>query len=187
MLRAAVSIVVFCACVSGASGAPIEDLESPMLVNLWFTPVAVDCSLSDQPVILHWKVADNLSGIDAETHLRLDSPSGASSGNMAKTLWLGECVDGDPQAGVYDLQFVMPRYSELGTWTVNRLWMWDAVGNLRSHASSLPAYLSAQGIEPPTITVGPSAPEPSTWAMLALAACILTSSRRVARAAYTRR
>lgn len=182
MFRISVAVLIWASLAMTGFAEPIQDIEPPDVVSLVIEPSHVDCSLSDQLAIMRWEVTDNLSGIDATTHVRLESPSGANDGNAAKTILLGVGIAGSPQAGTYEMQFIMPRYSEIGTWTVSRLWAWDVTGNLRRHVSSLPDYFAEQGIALPTITVG-TTPEPTSAVLVVIAAvCLLFIRPRRARA-----
>lgn len=176
------SVLIVAALARVAGGQGIEDLEPPDLLNLWIEPTQIDCSFSDQVITVHWELTDNLAGVVQEgTKIRLESPTGNISGNLWRTVNLGDLVSGTPQHGFYETEFTMPRYTEIGEWRMTGLWMRDAVGNLRNHFNSLPDYLATlatQGIESPTVIVGP-APEPSTLALLAVAVVgLLAGGRR---------
>ncbi len=182
MFKVMYSAVVFFAATAPVLGQGIDDTEPPTLLNLWVEPASIDCSFAEQVVTIHWEMSDDLVG-DATSSVTFWAPTTQQHENGHSRFESGTIAH-----GYYSDDMTFPRYSEMGIWSLYSLSMEDGLGNrLSLLGDSLITYLSDRGIEPPTITVGPSAPEPSTWAMLALAACIFTSSRRVARAAYTRR
>jgi hypothetical protein len=111
-----------------------SDTTPPQLVDFSFSPAVINTSTSAQEVQVTYAITDNLSGVpfspgDGNSYRPVTflSPSGAQnvSGSPFNTTLTG----GGPQNGTWRGSLTFPRFSEAGTWTVDKVWLRDAVRN----------------------------------------------------------
>lgn len=110
-----------------------EDTSPPEITTFHIDPATANVSSSAQTVTVSIGLSDGLSGVHpglfsgSGAALVMRSPSGKQThavGNDRFSLVSGTLNDGTWQA-----TFVLPRYSEAGDWTVDRLFFADLVGN----------------------------------------------------------
>ena len=116
-----------------SSSVATADITPPELVDLNFTPTAIDTSNSDQTVAFTWTLTDDLVGV-AEgyegygvSQLRLESPSGQQIRDSI--LVSSDLVSGTMNNGAFETDMVFPQNSETGTWKITYVLLSDAVGN----------------------------------------------------------
>ena len=112
-----------------------SDITPPSVNSLSFSPAFVNTAGSDQTVDLTLTMTDNLSGLQTydsggrtwltHCYLYFYSPSGRQY-QYSSNLWLGS---GTPTNGVVKGTLIMPRYSEMGTWSMNWLTCYDNANN----------------------------------------------------------
>lgn len=130
-----------------------SDLEAPVLTAFDFAPKAINTTAGPASTTVDLTATDDVSGVGS---LRVDflSPSGTAfqSGfddGSAATSFSGSLV------------VTFPRFSEAGTWTVWRVFIFDAVGHLRQLgtadlvAAGFPTTLMVQNTIPVPIDIIP--------------------------------
>lgn len=116
-----------------------QDTQPPTATAILATPSAVDVSASDQTVTIDIQATDNASGVAFSPCTNsqnfnafavvLRSPSGAQNRFLAPFPFV--LVSGTRVSGVWRSSFVMPRYSESGTWRISSIDFHDCAGNTR--------------------------------------------------------
>ena len=114
-----------------------SDVTPPSVNSLSFNPAFVNTTGSDQTVDLTLTVTDNLSGLSTydsgpggrvwlnNCYVYFYSPSGRQY-QYSSSLWLDS---GTATSGVVKGTLLMPRYSEMGTWSMNWLTCYDSANN----------------------------------------------------------
>ena len=110
------------------------DISPPSINSFSFSPALINTSLDDQTVNLTLAVTDNLSGLFipgqylyVNCYTYFTSPSGEQyhfSGNMMAD------SSSTPTSAVVTGTLIMPRYSEIGTWSLNVLACTDLANNM---------------------------------------------------------
>ena len=111
----------------------ISDVSPPSLTGVSLSPAVIDVSGGPQNLTLTLDVTDNLSGVDfspahfLEFRVQLDSPSRGQSQFVTRPQFTQ--IAGSPLNGRWQAVVPFPRYSEAGTWSINRIQLIDAAGN----------------------------------------------------------
>ncbi|HSS41361.1 MAG TPA: Ig-like domain repeat protein [Solirubrobacterales bacterium] len=108
-----------------ASADPIEDTEPPVLHSLSIEPAEVDTSEAAQTVAFAAHLTDNLSGVSSMI-LRVESPGGQQDAIAVFGLASGSAGD-----GIYKATAKFARFSEVGTWNIVNVSLFDSAGNVR--------------------------------------------------------
>ncbi len=128
-----VGVMCMLGLATGAAAADLStDVSPPVLHALSGPSGPVDVSAGSAEVVFHAAITDDLSGVAGwgvpgpniyVSNIGLRSPSGSQAvfGSLG-------VVSGDPSDSF--TAFVdLPRYAEAGHWTVDRVWLFDQVGN----------------------------------------------------------
>ena len=114
-----IALALLCAATSAA-----QDAEPPAVAALALAPGTVDVGPADAVVTARVRVTDAVSGTNRVT-LSLWGPSRSQSGTNAVLA----LVEGTPSDGVWEGALTIPRYSQVGSWTVRSVFLRDAAGN----------------------------------------------------------
>jgi hypothetical protein len=124
----------------------VSDVTPPTLVNLSFSPAAIDTRYADQNVTITADITDDLSGF-SYSYVYFRSPSGNQTQYGYMYYW--NIVSGNVLNGKFRGTITFPKNSEAGTWTIYNVNLRDQAGNT---AQLTTAQLLAAGI-PASITV----------------------------------
>ncbi|HOO53398.1 MAG TPA: NosD domain-containing protein [Methanothrix sp.] len=107
----------------------VQDVEPPQVESFDFEPKIINTSGSAQVVTFTINLTDDLSGVGEDSlYVQFRSPSGEQFvevlAHPSESL-----VGGNGTMGVYQCTITLPRYSEGGTWKLERVWIDDGVGN----------------------------------------------------------
>jgi hypothetical protein len=151
-----------CASLSLVS-AQTEDVTPPTLTALSFTPTTIDTSAGPASVAVSVSATDDLSGV-LVVQTRFHSPSGGQATEALLSFSPALSVSGTANA-------TFPQFSESGIWTVEGVFVEDAVGNFKSYSTTELAQLGfpttvmvigqAEDVTPPMISV--SATPKTLW------------------------
>jgi hypothetical protein len=126
----------------------VRDVSPPALSLLSFAPGSPDVSAALAPVTVSLALTDDLSGVErAQVNFR--SPSGAQT----RIAFPFALTSGTTLSGTWQDTADFPRFSEDGTWTVERIFLHDEVGNLVSLTA---ADLVAMGLPASIEVIRPS-------------------------------
>ena len=133
-----------------------DDTAPPQLVDLSLLPILIDTTLGDQPVVVTVRVTDDLTGMQAnlsQLEVRYRSPSGQQFRGASGLGFEFILISGDALDGTWEATFIVPEFSEAGTWRVEFVFLVDAIGN-----TSILDEAQVQGLGLPTtlIVVEPS-------------------------------
>jgi abortive infection bacteriophage resistance protein len=103
------------------------DLAHPVLVDINIDPPSVETSAGPKEVTFIFSVTDELSGFEHASFF-IRSPSG-QQGHFGYVTVSQHIVSGNPLDGVYEFIIVMPQYSEVGTWRIGRICLFDETTN----------------------------------------------------------
>ena len=107
-----------------------SDTEGPQLVELSISPGSVDAGSASVTVTVRARIKDNLSGLEKYNgSIRFDSPSWNQS--VEVDLDEDSRVSGTARDGYYEAVLSLPQYPETGTWIVDRVSLYDKIGNNR--------------------------------------------------------
>lgn len=104
------------------------DVMAPVIMNLTFSPKIVDTANGDQAITATAHITDDLSGVD---HVDvLIAPDALAVGQRRFfTFDATTRISGDALDGMYQVAFILPRYSADGQWSVERIDSNDKIGN----------------------------------------------------------
>jgi uncharacterized repeat protein (TIGR01451 family) len=107
----------------------VQDVEPPRVESFDFEPKTINTSESSQVVTFTINLTDDLSGVGEDSlYVQFRSPSGEQVVEVL-THPSESLVGGNGTKGVYQFTVTLPQYSEGGTWTLERVWIDDGVGN----------------------------------------------------------
>lgn len=109
-----------------------HDIIAPVLEGLDIDPRLVDTSAGPQSVYFTFNISDHLAGFDVLS-LYLTSPSGAQEWRLTATA-RNHMISGDVFSGIYRERIILPQYSEIGTWKIRRICLFDNVTNYRCYS-----------------------------------------------------
>jgi hypothetical protein len=145
------------------TSTPFDNLP-PNLAGLTILPVAVDTSGGPQTITLDLTLTDNLSGLDFipgsvspnlnSTGINFVSPSGQQTQSIrAYNDPFVQNFGSSTKAGTWQTEFVLPQFSEGGTWILQNLTLEDAALNLLELNT---AQLKALGFQTSFVVFNPS-------------------------------
>jgi heme-degrading monooxygenase HmoA len=108
----------------------VSDTTAPTLTDFYFTPISIDTSSSAQLITFTFDITDDLSGF-YEGSIEVKSPSGQQG--VFKKFWTSSRISGDDLDGIYNMNLTFPQYSEVGTWYVSSVTLWDNASNRRTY------------------------------------------------------
>lgn len=150
-----------------------QDVTPPTLVSLTLEPTTINVWESDQEVTFTFHVTDDLSGIGDNTYAVVRSPLGGQQ-HTAFTR-NGILLSGDFNDGIFQDVVTWPRYSETGTWKLERMRLNDRVGNDEMLWTD---DLEAMGINTTLTVIAVAIPEPASIALFLAGIVGLAGIRR---------
>ena len=141
-----------------------QDTTPPALQDFSFSPTAIDTTSGEQVVTVTAHATDDLSGVSV-IYVSFLSPSGSQiqQGIISR-------ISGNANDGIYQGFFSFPQYGEAGNWSVNSIYIVDAVGNPQDYrqpdlaALGFPRQVGSSATPTPTPTLTPTptpAPTPN--------------------------
>src|SRR2546422_617233 len=100
-----------------------EDVTPPTLTALSITPTTIDTSAGSAVVTVSLSATDDLTGVSF-VQVNFVSPSGGQSRAAFASTPPATSVNVTADA-------IFPQFSEVGTWTVSSVFLFDAIGTLR--------------------------------------------------------
>lgn len=119
------------------TAAAQSDTEGPQLVDLQIITPEVVCGETPGSVRVRATISDNLSGYNYG-YIALQNPSVMVNWPTSYTrvdVSLNTRVSGTPTYGVYEGEATMPKYCEIGQWTVNHVWLQDVARNGKTYST----------------------------------------------------
>ncbi|HEY5942681.1 MAG TPA: Ig-like domain repeat protein [Solirubrobacterales bacterium] len=101
-----------------------EDVKGPQLNEFGIEPGPIDTSKSPQSVVAYANISDDLSGFHKGA-INFRAPNG----ELFLTTFNFKRVSGNANAGDYQILATFPQFSEAGTYTVDVIYLYDAVNN----------------------------------------------------------
>ena len=118
------------------SPSPRHDITPPELIDVSLDLSEVDVSGEDREITVTARVTDDLSGVDlAEFHFVGPTMRQEATATLESVLF-GLITDGE-----FVGNLTLPRYSEAGTWRLERVSVVDHVGNRREYDPDALAFL----------------------------------------------
>jgi hypothetical protein len=160
-IAAVLAILVWSA---SASAAVLSDTNAPQLKSFQFSPATLDTSTNDQVITITARATDDLSGLTAGydqfgrprpgvLNVVFASPIANSGAYVYATLRTPSVLPFTPLDVTWTGQLRVPRYSHVGTWTLEEIGADDAVGNAGQFSASdvralgFPTTFKVTGIE----------------------------------------
>ena len=121
----------------------VGDITPPVLAGFSISPATVDTSAASATITVTARITDDVSGFTGVNggccnsfYLSFTSPSGRSSPYVSFDS--SKRISGTAQDGTYRTTFILPRYSEQGTWQLSSqsMYLSDVAGNSRSLTSA---------------------------------------------------
>ena len=137
------------------STSPWQDITPPELIEVSLDLSEVDVSGEDREITVTARVTDDLSGVDlAEFHFVGPTMRQEATATLESVLF-GLITDGE-----FVGNLTLPRYSEAGTWRLERVSVVDHVGNRREYDPDALAFLGpSTSIEVTTMEEDLTVPE----------------------------
>jgi hypothetical protein len=140
-----------------------SDSTPPVLTGLTISPLAVDTSTGPATITLTLGLTDNLSGVDFaagyvspnfnNSEIYFTSPSGQQTAVLSPYINPFTLNAGTPLNGQWQYSFVLPQFSEGGTWTLQYFQLQDTALNELTLSTS---QLKTEGFPTTFIVYKPS-------------------------------
>ncbi len=134
----------------------MDDTTPPELVEFSFDPTEVDVTAGPAEVAVTARLTDDLSGVEG-VYFSFDGPSGQS---FFVFLYL---ESGTPNDGSYQGTAIFEQYSEEGIWQVDRMQLFDVVGNAVTLQTS---ELQGMGFPTDISVISSTSTERTSWGRL---------------------
>lgn len=107
--------------------AVADDSSPPNAISFELDPIAINTNLTSQNITFTVHITDDLSGVGSNPQARFRSPS---QNQFADAVFsVDTLISGNELDGIYRTSMLLPKYSEIGDWYIEYLFLMDKVGN----------------------------------------------------------